>query len=56
MWAEKPTITEIESLISPVEDLKFPTVTLCPENPNPDRWGSAIKLFDHMKRKCDNNG
>ena len=33
-------------MTSPIEELTFPTVTLCPKQPDPDRWGPAIKLFD----------
>ena len=43
-------------MTSPIEDLMFPTVTLCPKNPNPDRWGATIKLFDYMRQGCDPNG
>ena len=52
-WEENPAITTIESVTSPIEDLMFPTVTLCPKNPNPDRWGATIKLFDYMRQGCD---
>ena len=52
-WEENPTITGIESITSPIEDLNFPAVTLCPKNPNPGRWGPVIKLFDHVRRRCN---
>ena len=26
----------------------MPTVTLCPKNMNPDRWGPTIKIFDYV--------
>ena len=55
VWIDKPTVTGIDSINSPIETLTFPTITLCPKNPNPDRWGPAIKLFDHMKQKCNLN-
>ena len=55
-WEENPTITTIESVTSPIEDLMFPTITLCPKNPNPDRWGPTIKLFDYMRQGCDPKG
>ena len=54
-WEENPTITTIESVTSPIEDLMFPTITLCPKNPNPDRWGPTIKLFDYMRQGCGPN-
>ena len=46
----------IESMSGPIENLAFPTVTLCPTNQNPDRWGPPIKLFDYMKRDCHEAG
>ena len=55
-WEENPTTTSIESVTSPIEDLAFPTITICPTNPNPDRWGPAIRIFDYMKRRCKPNG
>ena len=36
----------------PLEKVDFPTVTLCPESPDPDRWGLAVKLFDHLEVHC----
>ena len=55
VWEENPATAEIESMTGPIEDLNFPTITLCPKSPNPDRWGPAIKLFDYMKRRCNHN-
>ena len=55
-WIENPTATSIESVTSPIEDLPFPTVTICPTYPNPDRWGPVIRIFDYMKRRCKPNG
>ena len=55
-WEENPTMATIESMTSPIETLMFPTITLCPKNPNPDRWGPVVKLFDYMKQGCGNNG
>jgi hypothetical protein len=36
----------------PIEELTFPTVTLCPQDTNPDRWGATIKILDYVKRRC----
>ena len=55
-WEENPTMATIESMTSPIETMMFPTITLCPKNPNPDRWGPTMKLFDYMKQVCDPNG
>lgn len=40
------------TLVYPIKNVIFPTVTICPENSNPDRWGPAIKVFDHLKLSC----
>ena len=40
------------TLVHPVKNVIFPAVTLCPENSSPDRWGPAIKVFDHLKVGC----
>ena len=53
VWYTKPTITVLETMTYPIEELKFPTITLCPSNANPDRWGPLIKIFDYLKRSCD---
>ena len=55
-WNKQPTTASIETITSPIEGLTFPTVTLCPKNPNPDRWGPTIKLFDYMEQGCSLNG
>ena len=40
------------TLVQPIKNVIFPAVTLCPENSSPDRWGPAIKVFDHLKVRC----
>ena len=54
-WYNKPIVTVLETLTYPIEELSFPTVTLCPRDFNPDRWGPTIKLFDFMDRRCGSN-
>ena len=49
-WEEFPT--KAKTLVYPVKEAEFPTVTLCAKNNNPDRWGPVIKIFDHLKRSC----
>ena len=55
-WHDDFTVSVEETMIYPIEKVLFPTVTLCPQNTNPERWGSVIKIFDHMQRKCSENG
>ena len=49
-WEEFPTSEVV--LVYPIQEAQFPSVTLCPENSNPDRWGPVIKIFDNLKRTC----
>ena len=49
-WEEIPSTSK--TMVVPIKMAAFPTVTLCPRNSNPDRWGPAIKIFDHLKRNC----
>ena len=52
VWYDSPTITVLETMTYPIEELTFPTVTLCPQDTNPDRWGATIKILDYVKRRC----
>ena len=51
-WETNPTINVIETMSYPLEKVDFPTVTLCPVSPDPDRWGFAVKLFDYLEVHC----
>ena len=42
------------TLVIPIKNVTFPTVTVCPKNFNPDRWGPVIKVLDHLNIKCIN--
>ena len=49
-WYENPIKSVV--LTFPLNKIVFPTVTLCPRDSRPDRWGSAIKIFDHLNTDC----
>ena len=49
-WYENPIKSVV--LTFPIEDIVFPTITMCPEDSRPDRWGSVIKLFDQLNTDC----
>ena len=49
-WYENPIKSVV--LTFPIEDIVFPTVTMCPEDSRPDRWGSVIKIFDQLNTDC----
>ena len=49
-WYENPINSVV--LTFPLDEIVFPTVTLCPQDSRPDRWGSVIKIFDHLNTDC----
>ena len=49
-WYENPIKSVV--LTFPIEDIVFPTITMCPEDSRPDRWGSVIKIFDQLNTDC----
>ena len=50
-WYENPIKSVV--LTFPLSKILFPTVTLCPRDSRPDRWGSVIKIFDQMNTDCE---
>ena len=52
-WIEDNAVIDIlETASFPIEKVEFPTVTLCPDSPNSDRWGATIKFFDYLNVIC----
>ena len=49
-WIENPIKSKV--LTFPIDKIVFPTVTLCPQDSRPDRWGTAIKVFDQLNTDC----
>ena len=49
-WYENPIKSVV--LTFPIKDIVFPTITMCPEDSRPDRWGSVIKIFDQLNTDC----
>ena len=49
-WIENPIKSVV--LTFPIDKIVFPTVTLCPRDSRPDRWGTAIKIFDQLNTDC----
>ena len=49
-WIENPIKSVV--LTFPIDKIVFPTVTLCPRDSRPDRWGTAIKIFDQVNTDC----
>ena len=62
-WRENPVLTTLDTIVAPIEDIQFPTVTVCPdESQKPDNWApietilnqGSIDLLSHFtKVKCD---
>ena len=50
-WYESPIKSVVVTF--PLDKIVFPTVTLCPRDSRPDRWGFAIKIFDHLNTDCE---
>ena len=49
-WIENPIKSVV--LTFPIDKIVFPAVTLCPRDSRPDRWGTAIKIFDQLNTDC----
>ena len=56
VWSDSPTITVVETLAHPIDKVYFPTVTICPQSFNSDRWGATIKVLDYIQRRCLTQG
>ena len=53
VWVEEtPVIDVLETTSFPIENVNFPTVTLCPASSNSDRWGATIKFIDYLDVVC----
>ena len=48
VWIDEPVIDILDSTSFPIEEVEFPTVTLCPKSSNSDRLGAMIKVFDYV--------
>ena len=51
-WNENPVIISVDSLETPMKDIEFPAITLCP-NFEPDYTTLAEELFNQFKFNCD---
>ena len=50
-WSENPVITTLESISAPIDEIQFPTVTVCDEKP-PDNWGLLEKVLNLLAFEC----
>ena len=53
-WNENPVITSLDSIAAPIDDLQFPTLTVCNDKTNErqDNWALIESLMDHLDFKC----
>ena len=48
-WENNQAITTLESIATPIQDVQFPTVTVCPhENTKPDNWSFLEKILNAL--------
>ena len=53
-WNKNPVITSLDSIATPIEDVQFPTVTVCDDKPNEvhDNWSFIESLFNFLNIQC----
>ena len=52
-WSNNPAITTLETISAPIEEIQFPTVTVCDNKP-PDNWGPLEKVLNSPDFECSN--
>ncbi len=56
-WQENPTLTTLESIAAPIQDIPFSTVTVCPEvNVKPDVWAYPELILNAIPYECYDYG
>ena len=50
-WSDNPVITTLETISAPINDIQFPTVTVCDQKPA-DNWGPIEKVFNSLAFEC----
>ena len=52
-WSDNPVITTLDTIAAPIDDIQFPTVTVCPGANEPsDNWAFLENLLDFSKFSC----
>lgn len=47
-WANNPVLTTLDTIVAPIEDIQFPTVTVCPdETTDPDNWALIETILNN---------
>ena len=54
-WQEKPISIEVETTSHPITEVEFPTVTICPQDPDPNKWTLVMKALNQLDLHCQDN-
>lgn len=55
-WADEPTITTLDTIAAPIDDIQFPTVTICNDyiENHPDNWAFLENVLNQFRFQCYN--
>ena len=52
-WSANPVITTLDTIVAPIEEIQFPTVTVCQdESKAPDNWAFLETIMNSIAFKC----
>ena len=55
-WHENPILVSVESFDYPLSEIRFPTVTFCPDEKNvPDNWAFSEIALNMLNLECKLN-
>ena len=54
-WNNSPISIVLETTSHPITKVEFPTVTICPKDPDPNKWTLVMKALDPLDLKCHGN-
>ena len=52
-WSENPVITTLDSITAPIDDVQFPTITVCSAD-EPDTWAFLENVLNNVVVECNN--
>ena len=55
VWKDEPVMGILDSISHPIDEVEFPTVTLCPKTLSSDRFGALLKAFDYTNPHFDSD-
>jgi len=51
-WIDNPTVILVETTDHPIDQIPFPSVTICQKDNNPNRLNLIEKMFNFIKYPC----